>query len=90
MAPRLADGLLDRALGFRPGPDGLTQSGEDVGVTLVVAGWLVVLEALGQLVAVIEYVLDGARHDRYFRNLSRTGIACTTTGPVVASTTPTS
>jgi hypothetical protein len=34
--PRLADGLLDRALGFRAGPDGLTQSGEDVGITLVV------------------------------------------------------
>lgn len=54
MLPRVGDGLLDRPFGFGSGRQGAAQGQEGLRVALVFAGWLVVLEALRQVVAVAE------------------------------------
>ena len=84
----LAHRLLDRPLGLRARRDRPTQGEEDLPVTLIPSGWLVVLKAPGQLVGVVEDVLDAAGHDDHLKNLSQAHMACTTTGPIAASTTP--
>lgn len=88
MLARLTHRLLDGPLRLRARRERSTQSEEDLPVALIASGWLVALKAPGQLVGVVEDVLDAARHDDHLKNLSRARMAWTTTGPVAASTTP--
>jgi len=87
MSARVGHRLLDRSLSLGASQHGSTQGGEDVRVALVVGGGLICLEALGELIAVLDDVMDRAGH-HHLKNFSRTRIACTTTAPVAACTTP--
>lgn len=53
MLARLSDSLLNGPLGLGAAQNGSTQGEEDLGISLVVWGGVVVLEPLGQLVAVL-------------------------------------
>ncbi len=52
--------------------------------------WLVVLEAVGELVCLFEDLFQASGHPHLLRYLVRTGIASTMTGPSSEVTTPTS
>lgn len=65
MFARIRDSLLNGPLGLGAAQNGSTQGEEDLGIPLVVWGGVVVLEPLGQLVAVVKDVLHRSRHDHH-------------------------
>lgn len=69
---RVGNGLLERPFGFGSGRHGPAQGQE--GLRVALTGWLVVLEAPRQAVALVEDVLHCAGHDRHLRDLSRAGL----------------
>lgn len=69
-------GVADLALTSGPGQRCSTEQMLGDG-DLIVRGRLVVLEALGELVGVVEDVLDGTGHGGHLMNFSRAGIAWT-------------
>ncbi len=75
MLARLGDSLLNGPLSLGSAQNGSTQGEEALGIPLVVGGGLVVLEPLGQLVAVVKDVLNRSRHNHHLRNLSRARMA---------------
>ena len=88
MVAGVADCFPDQAFSVRSRQDGPTQLGEHPGVTFVGRGRLVIFEALGELVSVVEDVLHCARHGYHLRNFSRALIAWTMTTVMAPSTTP--
>ena len=71
MSARLVDSLLDRPLGLGTAQNDPTQGEEDLGVPLVVGGGVLLLEPLGQLVALVQDVLHRSRHDHHLRTVPR-------------------
>ncbi len=75
MRSGVVDGGSDRPFGVGSREGGVAQRREDCGVALILGCGFVGLKATGELVGVVEDVLNGAWYVDHLRNLSRAFIA---------------